>query len=79
MKEKFKNIFLILGIVASSGHAVLLLTWIMKNFGRICGRPSIWFPAVILLWVFIYCLNAWSWFIIIRDGKHAKISVLESL
>ena len=42
----------------------------MKNFGRICG---IWFPAVILLWVFIYCLNAWSWFIIIRDGKHAKI------
>lgn len=29
--------------------------------------------AVILLWVFIYYLNAWSWYVIIRDGKHAKV------
>ena len=36
-------------------------------------KAGIWFPAVILLWVFIYLLNALSWYIIIRDGKHAKV------
>ena len=44
-----------------------------KELWQNLRKAGIWFPAVILLWVFIYCLNAWSWFIIIRDGKHAKI------
>ncbi len=37
------------------------------------AQGGVWFPAVILLWVFIYYLNAWSWYVIIRDGKHAKV------
>lgn len=32
-------------------------------------RAGVWLPAVILLWVFIYLMNALSWYIIIRDGK----------
>ena len=36
-------------------------------------KAGIWFPAVILLWLFIYLLNALSWYIIIRDGKHAPV------
>ena len=32
-------------------------------------RAGGWLPAVIGLWVFIYLMNAWSWYIIIRDGR----------
>lgn len=32
-------------------------------------RAGIWLPAVILLWAFIYLMNALAWFIIIRDKK----------
>lgn len=32
-------------------------------------RAGMWLPAVILLWVLIYWLNALAWYIIIRDGK----------
>lgn len=38
-------------------------------------RAGGWLPAVIGLWVFIYMLNAWSWYIIIRDGrKECRVS-----
>ena len=72
MKEKFRNIFWFFGIFAI---VVMLFTFDMdyEELWQNLRKAGIWFPAVILLWVFIYCLNAWSWFIIIRDGKHAKI------
>ena len=72
MKEKFRNIFWFFGIFAI---VVMLFAFDMdyEELWQNLRKAGIWFPAVILLWVFIYCLNAWSWFIIIRDGKHAKI------
>lgn len=72
MKEKFRNIFWFFGIFAI---VVMLFTFDMdyEELWQNLRKAGIWFPAVILLWVFIYCLNAWSWFIIICDGKHAKI------
>lgn len=72
MKEKFRNVFWFFGIFAI---VVMLFTFDMDYAELLQNlrKAGIWFPAVILLWVFIYYLNAWSWFIIIRDGKHAKV------
>ena len=72
MKEKFRNVFWFFGIFAI---VVMLFTFDMDYAELLQNlrKAGVWFPAVILLWVFIYYLNAWSWFIIIRDGKHAKV------
>lgn len=72
MKEKFRNIFWFFGIFAI---VVMLFTFDMdyQELLQNLRKAGIWFPAVILLWVFIYLLNALSWYIIIRDGKHAKV------
>lgn len=71
MKEKFRNIFWFFGIFAI---VVMLFTFDMdyQELLQNLRKAGIWFPAVILLWVFIYLLNALS-DIIIRDGKHAKV------
>lgn len=72
MKEKFRNIFWFFGIFAI---VVMLFTFDMdyQELLQNLRKAGIWFPAVILLWVFIYLLNTLSWYIIIRDGKHAKV------
>ena len=72
MKEKFRNIFWFFGIFAI---VVMLFTFDMdyEELWANLHRAGIWLPAVILLWVFIYYLNAWSWYVIIRDGKSAKV------
>lgn len=72
MKEKFRNIFWFFGIFAI---VVMLCTFDMdyQELWQNLRKAGGWFPAVILLWVFIYYLNAWSWYVIIRDGKHAKV------
>ena len=72
MKEKVRNIFWFFGIFAI---VVMLCTFDMdyQELWQNLRKAGIWFPAVILLWVFIYLLNALSWYIIIRDGKHAKV------
>lgn len=72
MKEKFRNIFWFFGIFAI---IVMLCTFDMdyQELWQNLKKAGYWFPAVILLWVFIYLLNAWSWYIIIRDGKHAEV------
>lgn len=73
MKDKFRNIFWFFGIFAI---VVMLLTFDMdyQELWQNLRKAGVWFPAVILLWIVIYYLNAWAWFIIIRDGKHAKVS-----
>ena len=72
MKEKFRNIFWFFGIFAI---IVMLFTFDMdyEELWANIRRAGGWLPAVILLWVFIYYLNAWSWYVIIRDGKSAKV------
>ena len=72
MKEKFRNIFWFFGIFAI---VVMLCTFDMdyQELWQNLRKAGVWFPAVILLWVFIYYLNAWSWYVIICDGKHAKV------
>ncbi|WP_418660935.1 lysylphosphatidylglycerol synthase transmembrane domain-containing protein [Bacteroides ilei] len=72
MKEKFRHRFWFFGIFAI---IVMLCTFDMdyQELWQNLKKAGYWFPAVILLWVFIYLLNAWSWYIIIRDGKHAEV------
>ena len=72
MKDKFRNIFWFFGAFAI---VVMLCTFDMDyaELWENLRRAGYWLPAVILLWVFIYLLNAWSWYIIICDGKHAKV------
>ena len=68
MKNKYRNIFLIFGIVAI---VIMLCTFDMEysELWLNLKRAGIWLPAVIGLWVFIYLMNALSWYVIIRDGK----------
>ncbi len=72
MKDKVRNIFWFFGIFAI---VVMLCTFDMdyQELWQNLRKAGIWFPAVILLWLFIYLLNALSWYIIIRDGKHAPV------
>lgn len=74
MKNKYRNIFLIFGIVAI---IIMLCTFDMEydELWRNLKRAGMWLPAVIGLWVFIYWLNALAWYIIIRDGKQGKCPV----
>ena len=56
MKEKFRNIFWFFGIFAI---VVMLCTFDMdyQELWQNLRKAGVWFPAVILLWVFIYYLN----------------------
>lgn len=68
MKSKYRNIFLIFGVVV----IVIMLCTFDMEYGELWDnlkRAGMWLPAVIGLWVFIYILNALAWYIIIRDGK----------
>ena len=74
MKNKYRNIFLIFGIVAI---VIMLCTFDMEydELWNNLKRAGMWLPAVIGLWVFIYWLNALAWYIIIRDGKQGKCPI----
>ena len=68
MKNKYRNWFMLFGILA-----VVLMVCTMRmdysEIGRSLLRAGIWFPAVLLLWLFVYLLNACSWYLIINDGS----------
>ena len=42
-------------------------------------RAGLWFPIVMLLWVFIYMINALSWYMIINDDGTKKVPFLKSI
>ena len=68
MKATYRNIFLLIGLAAV---VIMLLTFDM-SYAELWDKiksAGYWFWAVILLWVPIYMLNAWSWYVIINDGS----------
>ncbi len=73
MKSKYRNIFLIFGIAAV---VIMLCTFDMEYDELLSNlkRAGGWLPAILGLWIFIYLINALSWFIIIRDDKESKVS-----
>ncbi|NDV60277.1 lysylphosphatidylglycerol synthase transmembrane domain-containing protein [Bacteroides sp. 519] len=72
MKNKFRNIFLAFGIVAV---IIMMFTFDMdyQELWANIKRAGYYFPLVILLWAFVYMLNALSWYQIIRDGKKTYV------
>lgn len=72
MSGKFRNWFMLFGIAAI---VVMLCTFDMdyKELWANLRRAGYWLPAVLLLWIPIYVLNALSWNVIIRNGEKSKI------
>ena len=72
MRDRWRNVFLAIGIIAI---VVMLFTFPMdsQTLLRSLRRAGVWLPAVVVLWAFIYLMNAWSWYVIIHDGQHGRI------
>ena len=68
----YRNIFLLIGVAAV---VVMLLTFDMSwsQVWHHVRRAGIWFPAVLLLWVPIYMMNARAWQLIINDGSSSGV------
>lgn len=73
MKSKYRNIFLLFGIAAV---VIMLFTFDMEYDELLANlrRAGGWLPAILGLWVFIYLINALSWYIIIHDDENSKVS-----
>lgn len=67
MKNKLRNLFFLIGVVA-----VAIMLWkfempydqVLQNV----QRAGIWFPAVLLLWGVIYFMNTCAWQVILESG-----------
>ena len=67
MKSKFRNIFFIIGVVA----IVIMLFGMDMTYDDVVSclrKAGIWFPVLLLLWMFIYAINAGAWYAIICNG-----------
>ncbi|MEG2150016.1 MAG: lysylphosphatidylglycerol synthase transmembrane domain-containing protein [Bacteroidaceae bacterium] len=73
MKSKYRNLFILFGIVAI---VIMLFTFDMEydELWMNLKKAGAWFPAVLILWIFIYLINALSWYIIIHDDEGVKVS-----
>lgn len=71
MKDKYRNGFLLFGVIAI---VIMLCTFDMDytDIWHSLRRAGAWFPAVLLLWLFVYILNTASWYLIIHDEGHCK-------
>ena len=76
MKPLYRNVFLAIGVVA----IIIMLCTSDLSYSELWDnvrRAGYWFPAVILLWVFLYLANAWAWSVIIHDGAAPKVPFLK--
>ena len=65
------NIFLAIGIAA----IVVMLCTCDVSYSEIwqnLRKADRWFIAVVLVWIPIYAINAWSWRVIINNGNNGK-------
>lgn len=71
MKDKYRNGFLLFGVIAI---VIMLCTFDMDytDIWHSLQRAGAWFPAVLLLWLFVYILNTSSWYLIIHGEGHCK-------
>lgn len=78
MKSKYRNIFLIFGIVAI---VVMLCTFDMEYDELLANlrRAGIWLPAVVGLWIIITCSIPFLGISLSEMEKRNAYSVLESL
>jgi len=68
MSARYRNFFFLVGVVAT---VIMLLSFDMPWNEVLVHvrRAGIWFPAVVVLWFFIYMMNAWSWTLIIKGQE----------
>ena len=74
MKSRFRNIFLVFGIVA----VVIMLFTFDVSYEELLNnlkRAGIYLALVLLLWLVIYAINALSWYIIVRSGEIGRAHV----
>jgi len=72
MKNRWRNIFFLCGIVA----VVIMLLTIDSDWNHVLDVLSdagIWFPVILLIWLVVYLLNAWSWSLILNDSSGPKV------
>lgn len=67
--NKFRTVFFFIGIAAI---VFMLCSFDLESESLWADlrRAGIWLPAVIVLWAFIYLINALAWYIIIRDDRN---------
>lgn len=73
MHSRYRNLFLLVGVVA----VVAMLLAFDMSWSEVWSnvrRAGIVFPAVLLLWLPIYIMNARAWQVIICDSEHRGIS-----
>lgn len=68
MNRRWSNIFFLFGVAAV---IVMLLTFDTDwtQLRSVLSDAGIWFPVIVLLWGFIYIVNACSFNLIINDGR----------
>ena len=72
MKKHWRDIFFVCGIAA----VVLMLLTFDADWNRVkevLSAAGIWFPVIVLLWGFIYLINAYSFGLIINDGTGRRV------
>ena len=77
-KIDFRNIFLAIGLVA----VIIMLFTFDMSYAEVWSnvkRAGYWFPACVVLWLFIYMMNALGWRAIINDGTVKPLSYLRVL
>lgn len=73
MKAKYRNFFFLAGIAL----LMLMLFSLDMSWGEIWANvchAGYWLPFNIALWAVIYLMNALSWYVIINDKEHARVS-----
>ncbi len=73
MKNRWRNIFFVCGVVAV---AIMLLTFDSDwaHVLDVLSSSGIWFPVILLIWLVVYLMNAWSWSLIINDSSGPRVS-----
>ena len=72
MKKRWRDIFFLCGVAA----VVLMLFTLDADWNRVkevLSDAGIWFPVIVVLWGFIYLMNACSFGLIINDGTHGRV------
>lgn len=67
MSSRFRNIFLVFGIVA----VIIMLFTFDVSYDELLSnlrRAGIYLPLVLFLWLIVYFINTFSWYIIIRSS-----------
>ena len=72
MKKGWRTIFFLFGLAA----VVLMLLTFDADWTKVrevLSQAGIWFPVIVLLWGFIYLMNACSFGLIINDGTGGRV------